>query len=120
MKVPRLYSDSKGISTWDEVEIACPQVETGLEISETLHATGISFRFADPGDFDDWHHAPARQFVVVMSGALEIMCGDLSVRAFPTGSILLIEDVDGGGHRTRGTGTDRRLTLNIPVDGAIR
>lgn len=67
------------------------------------------------GYFIDWHNAPRRQFVVNLSGEVEIVTSDGDKRRFGPGSILLAEDLSGKGHTSRGIGDQERLSLFIPL-----
>ncbi len=49
----------------------------------------------------NFHPAPRRQFVVNLSGLVEIECGDGSKRRLGAGDILLADDTTGQGHITR-------------------
>jgi quercetin dioxygenase-like cupin family protein len=66
-----------------------------------LPASSVYFREFAPGTFLDWHPAPRRQVVVLLSGQLENECGDGQVRRFGPGDARIIEDTTGGGHTTR-------------------
>ena len=52
----------------------------------------------------DWHPAPRRQWIFILSGTLEVEVQDGEVRQFPSGSILFVEDTTGKGHKTRVVG----------------
>ena len=85
-------------------------------MSEMIAAKGVIFRESRSGEyFVDWHNAPRRQFVVNLSGEVEIEVSDGAIRRFGPGSILLAEDVTGKGHISRGVGTATRQTLFIPL-----
>ena len=43
----------------------------------------------------DWHPAPARQFVLLLKGELEVEAGDGERRRFNEGSIVFVEDTKG-------------------------
>src|SRR4029450_6364354 len=66
-----------------------------------LAASQISFREWPAGPFRDWHPAPRRQFVIILSGQLEIGLGDGSKHVFGPGDARLVEDTTGQGHTTR-------------------
>jgi uncharacterized cupin superfamily protein len=67
-------------------------------------------------DYDyDWHPAPARQFVVLLDGEIEIEVGNGEIRRFTGGEVLLLEDTTGRGHRTRNVGAVPRRSLFIPL-----
>lgn len=61
----------------------------------------ISFEESPAGAALDWHNAPARQYVITLSGTLEFenRMGEKQVVA--PGDLLLAEDTTGGGHRWR-------------------
>jgi quercetin dioxygenase-like cupin family protein len=115
MKYTRIYSDAKGESHFEDVEVEMKTApyNTG-SISEMFAATGVTFRLS-PDYFVDWHNAPRRQFVVNVTGSLEVTVSDGTKRLFGPGTILLAEDVTGKGHTSRGTGAQERLSLFIPL-----
>lgn len=51
--------------------------------------------------FLDYHPAPNRRWLVILSGKMEIGLGDGSTHTFGPGDMRLIEDIDGHGHTTR-------------------
>jgi quercetin dioxygenase-like cupin family protein len=65
--------------------------------------------------FSDFHNAPRRQYVVIMSGAMEIEIGDGTTRALEPGDVLVAEDLTGKGHITRGVGEQPRVSLAVPL-----
>jgi hypothetical protein len=67
--------------------------------------------------FSDFHNAPRRQYVVVMSGAMEIEISDGTTRHLVPGDVLVAEDLTGKGHITRGVGADPRISLAVPLAG---
>lgn len=78
-------------------------------------ATTISFREAPVGNFQDWHPAPRRQFVIIISGQLEIGLGDGSIHIFGPGDARLVEDTTGKGHTTAVHGNRPCVTATIPL-----
>jgi quercetin dioxygenase-like cupin family protein len=67
--------------------------------------------------FSDFHTAPRRQYVVIMSGAMEIEISDGTTRHLVPGDVLVAEDLTGKGHITRGVGADPRISLAVPLAG---
>ncbi|MBM3223691.1 MAG: hypothetical protein FJZ47_07825 [Candidatus Tectomicrobia bacterium] len=63
----------------------------------------------------DFHNAPRRQYVVVMSGQMEIEIGDGTKRVLGPGDVLVAEDLTGKGHITRAVGEQPRVSLAIPL-----
>lgn len=107
----RIYSGEDGQSHFEELEL--PTGPVGR--SPVQAATGISFRRSEPGDFMDWHNAPRRQYVITLSGQVEIGIGDGTVRRLGPGDVLLAEDLTGRGHTTRNVGDGPRVSVAIPL-----
>src|SRR5262245_60428207 len=63
--------------------------------------------------FSDFHNAPRRQYVVIMSGAIEIEISEGTTRQLVPGDVLVAEDLTGKGHITRGIGADPRISLAV-------
>ncbi|HTR61516.1 MAG TPA: hypothetical protein VMH37_07405 [Candidatus Binataceae bacterium] len=116
MKYTRIYADAAGESHLQDVEAEMKSAEYASTISEMIAARGVIFRESRSGEyFIDWHNAPRRQFVVNLTGEVEIETSDGDKRRFGPGSILLAEDVTGKGHISRGVGSGERRTLFIPL-----
>jgi quercetin dioxygenase-like cupin family protein len=64
----------------------------------------------------DWHTAPRKQYVITLSGEVEIGLGDGSVHRFGPGDVMLAEDLTGQGHTTRAVGGGPRLSAAVPLD----
>jgi len=78
-------------------------------------AAHIVFAQQPGGTFIDWHPAPRRQYVILISGELEIGLGDGTVRRFGPGDARLVEDTTGQGHTTRFVGPGPVITAVIPL-----
>lgn len=113
MKVTRIYADKHGDSRFEEVHI--PLFERGEigRLSESIAVKALQFRTVS-ADYDyDFHHAPQRQYIVLLDGGIEIETSLGEVRQFQTGEILLVEDTSGKGHRTRNLEKRERTSLFI-------
>jgi uncharacterized cupin superfamily protein len=118
MKYTRIYADAKGETHLQDVEPEMKPTDHASTMSDLIAAKGVIFRDTDSEEyFIDWHNAPRRQFVVNLSGEVEITVSDGEKRRFGPGSILLAEDVTGKGHISRGLGKSERQTLFIPLAG---
>jgi hypothetical protein len=119
IKVTRLYTGPDGKTKVEEFEIPLKPQGRGTELSTIVPVTGVQFRRTNQDYYLDWHPAPARQFVVTLSGESEVEIeGGRKVRLGP-GHILLAEDTTGQGHISRAVGSQDRLSLFIPLaDGA--
>ncbi len=105
LELVHLYADAEGESHFGTVEIDLRAVDFAppappLEVSEIRDARhGILS--APPGWFGDWHPAPARQFMCLVSGTLAVSVSDGETRVLESGTIVLLEDTEGVGHATR-------------------
>ncbi len=88
------------------------QMRCGFAWSASEAVFLASVRDSGPA-LDRWHTAPARQFVITLSGVTEIEASDGQVRRFGPGEILRVEDTSGKGHRTRYKGA--RAAVHIPL-----
>ena len=110
MAISRLYSGQDGQTHIEELDLA-----SHPELTTLMATKGIVFRSAEPGRFSDWHTAPRRQYVITLSGEVEIGLGDGSVHRFGPGHVNLAEDLTGKGHTTRVVGNQPRVTATIQL-----
>ena len=109
--VTRIYNGEDGQAHFEDLNVPAGDIET---ISLTLGAN-MTFRNSPDGSFSDWHNAPRVQYVIVLSGQMEIGIGDGSKRLLYPGDILQVEDVTGQGHTTRSVGD--RVSASVPLPG---
>lgn len=114
MRLFRLYSGPDGQSHMQEITLPFAPDEHA-ERTPMQPATGVMFSRMAPGTFMDWHNAPRRQYVITLSGAVEIGLGDGSVHRVNAGDGILAEDLTGRGHTTRAVGNEPRVSIAIPL-----
>jgi hypothetical protein len=110
MALFRLYTGADGKSHVEPIAL-----NKAPEWGKGLATTRIAFREDPAGHFLDWHPAPRRQFVIILSGQLEIGLGDGSKHVFGPGDARLVEDTTGQGHTTKVYGTQPCLTATVPL-----
>ena len=116
MKITRLYTGNDGQSHFEDVEIVLEDRGAIGRLSAAEPASGIIFRETGR-DYDyDWHNAPRRQYVIMLSGSVEIAVGDGTLRRFDPGAIVLAEDTTGQGHKSRTVGSQPRTSLFVTLD----
>ena len=104
----RMFTGSDGKARWEEVDLAAAKAWTdGIEV------TKIRYGSRAPGELQDWHPAPQRQFVIILSGQLEIGFEDGSKKVFGPGDARLVEDTTGKGHTTIALGNEPCITATI-------
>jgi len=103
-----MYTDSEGHAQSEVIDLANkPDWMKGLE------TTDIKFGIRPPGVVQDWHPAPQRQFVIILSGQLQIGFEDGSTKVFGPGDARLVEDTTGKGHTTIALGNEPCITATI-------
>jgi hypothetical protein len=116
MKLTRIYSGDDGESHFEDLELPMDTTQR-RGTSPWLPASVTAFGVSEALEPQDWHHAPRRQLVAVLSGTLEIRCGDGSTRRFGPGEVFLADDLAGRGHHTSDVdGPMRLLYVEIPAN----
>ena len=114
MKITRLYTGADNESHFEEIEIEMNPIRD-MMASELQPTHGIMFRYAAPTHYSPYHPAPRRQYVITLSGQVEIESGDGTVRRFGPGDVMLAEDIGSRGHITRVIGGQPRHYLFVPL-----
>ena len=110
MTIYRLYTNSNGKSQVDELHLASnPELPTANAAQHSF------FRQWEPGHFIDWHPAPRRQYIISISGMVEVGLEDGSTHRFMPGDARLVEDTTGKGHTTLVPGDEPVITAVIPL-----
>jgi len=94
----RIWTAEDGNSSFEEGKIDLVGGARGDILSGNVPVTSISFRETKSGGTFDWHDAPARQFVVTLSGTLDFVTRRGEHFSIRPGDILLAEDTAGSGH----------------------
>lgn len=113
--ITRVYSDSNGDSRFEDLFIPLADAGEIGRLSEPLPVASIIFREVEP-DYDySFHNAPQKQYLILIDGAIEIETTLGEKRQFKAGDVLLLEDTEGKGHRTRNLQPVKRRSVFITV-----
>lgn len=118
MKYTRIHEDAAGCSHFDELEVAFERTGFAppappLDVSAGMPAEGVGFVRFPVGWEGDWHPAPRRQLMVFVAGTIEAETSDGETRRFGAGSVVLLEDTNGRGHRSRVVGDEPVLAAVV-------
>ena len=113
MRVTWLHTKDDGESAFTDLEIPTTTRADGHQMTEYLTAESISFRSYVPNELD-YHPAPRRQFIVMVTGSMEIEVVGGDKRTLKPGDIALADDTDGHGHITRYFGTGFYAVAGVP------
>jgi mannose-6-phosphate isomerase-like protein (cupin superfamily) len=122
LKHYRIYADDSGESHLDQKEVKQSLVNAAppappFYVSAFNPASKYGFYSAPPEWTGNWHPAPAKQFMVLLSGALDVEVSDGDVVRLNPGDVLLVEDTMGKGHKSKnsGEGYCRFFVVQIPM-----
>lgn len=106
LKYTRLYEDEHGESHFEDAELELRSATETRGATEVLQVVGLQLT-THGADYNlPPHPAPRRQFILKLSGTVEVQASDGEVRRFGPGSIQLVEDTKGKGHTTRAVGDE--------------
>ena len=116
----RIYADAQGGSHFDTVTVE-QSLASGAPpaapfyVSMDKPASKYRFYSFQPGWIGELHPAPTRQFLALMSGAVEMETTDGTVRRLGPGDLVLLEDTTGRGHVTKNLVDGYTTFLVVPV-----
>ncbi len=116
MEITRIYTGTDGQSHFEDLAVDLDDLGPMGLISETIPTSGVQFREVSGGYHLDFHRAPRRQYVVNLTGSVEIEVGDGTKRIMGPGTILLAEDTTGRGHISRNVNGEPRTCMFIHLD----
>jgi len=99
MSVQRLYAGPDGKTRMENLDL--PEGEGVVKILELKPGSIMRFNRRSQERVVDWHNPPNPNYMIVLSGAIEIGTGDGKVHTLGPGDVLLSEDSTGQGHNTR-------------------
>lgn len=115
MTITRIYSTSDGESHFQNMDIPLHDGGQIGRLSGSIASGYLIFRENPPNYDYDWHHPPRRQYLVLLDGEIEIEVSDGEKRRFGGGDVLLMEDLNGKGHRTQATSEVPRRSLFVTL-----
>jgi len=117
MRVTRIYTGDDGQSHFEDLEV--PLGSGSNRLSELVPLTGVMFRHTAAGSTLDYHPAPRRQFVVTLTGRVEVGCADGTSRIFGPGDVMLADDITGQGHTSVQLGDEERTSLFLVLGEGV-
>jgi hypothetical protein len=122
MKIGHIYATPNGESHIGELDLTVVQNENRPSFynSARLPAIAIGFQNVRAGGATDWHTTPQRWLALVLAGNWEIEVSDGSRIQYPAGSVSLVEDTMGKGHRGRAVGNTDVIVASVRLtDDAV-
>ena len=111
--ITRVYSDANGDSRFEDVKILLNAAGPIGYLSERFEVENMVLRKVSPSYDYDFHTAPAKQFIILLNGKIEIETSLGDKRIFSAGDILQMEDITGKGHKTKNLEAIERRSVFI-------
>jgi hypothetical protein len=117
MRATRIYSDSKGETHFEDVNIQLENVRGNtIGKSEPLKASGMSFAAFNGTLAEGWHTAPRKQAIIILNGEVDLAVSDGDKRRFGSGHVLILEDTFGKGHTTHDVNGKEREEVWVALE----
>ncbi len=105
MLYTRVYADDTGESHFEDLNIEFHGVDFAppappMLLSPYVDVNRFALLSCPTGWYGDWHPAPHRQWMLILSGMVGVEVSDGEVREMTAETILLLEDTVGRGHRS--------------------
>ena len=115
MRYTHLYADANGHSRFEDARLPMDEDASGPGVAELVSGdqavAGLRFLTLPPGWFQEQQPANNRRWLLVLGGVLDVEASDGEVRRFGPGSVLLVEDTSGLGHRGRVVGGPAEIAI---------
>jgi len=111
MKATRVYCDETGESHFEAINIKGEELNGGF-ISVKQNSS-VVFRTIDGSKDIAWHTAPQSLYVILLEGQVQLELSDGDIRVFNMGDVLLMEDIEGKGHKSSSPDGKNRTILMV-------
>ncbi len=113
MVITRIFTDDAGDPQFEQIQVSLTGKGKIGSLSDAFPVDSLTFRTT--GENYHFHVAPARQFIVLPDGEIEIVTSIGEKRTFRRGDIVLAEDITGKGHKTRQLNPGIRKSIFITL-----
>jgi quercetin dioxygenase-like cupin family protein len=116
LKYVKIHADEDGETHFQDMEVPLEDADFAppappIAVSPHQKATGTVAIGFPPGWYGDFHPAPKSQWMMIMSGTLEIGVSDGEKRTLSAGTIALVEEAGSKGHTTRAIGDENSILM---------
>lgn len=122
MRYVRLYADAGGDTHFADVELTLDEADYRppaplLFVSPAFQSSALQFVRLPGGWTGEAVHPPTRQFLICLTGHLEVTVSDGEKRSFGPSDCVLMEDTDGRGHRSHVRAARDCVAAIVPIEG---
>lgn len=118
VKYTHVFGDAQGVTHFKDVPYSMTSGDyappaPSIAVSEHTPASGMVVLEFPAGWFGDYHPAPKKQWMIVLSGKFEIGVSDGETRTIEAGVVVLADEVGSKGHTTRALEAGAILAVEI-------
>ena len=115
MIITRLYTGDDGETHFEDVELDLHPDRVHM-LTDGVQASEIIFRETPADAFNDFHKPTRRQYTINLEGTIELESGTGEKRVLGPGTVMLVEDLTGRGHISRGIAGEIRRSIVVGLD----
>lgn len=123
LKYVKIFADDNGETHFKDEEAIMTEAGYAppappLWVGPQGKATGVTVVGFPPGWFGDFHPAPRAQWMMIMTGTIEVEVSDGEKRTYTAGtanSIAFLDDVGSKGHISRNVGDELSIVMVAEV-----
>jgi hypothetical protein len=115
MKITRVYTGDDGESHFEDVELDVHADKTHM-LTDAVPTSEIIFRTTPADAFADFHNPARRQYTINLEGTIELESGTGQKCVLGPGTVMLVEDLTGRGHISRGIAGEVRRSIVVGLD----
>lgn len=120
MKYAHVFADDEGMTHFRDVQFPTTSRDYAppappVEVSAHESASGMIVLGFPAGWYGDYHPAPRKQWMIILSGKFEIGVSDGETRTLHPGDVVLADEAGSKGHTTRVLGDQAGAILAVEV-----
>ena len=121
LKYVKLYADKDGETHLKEEEFTLAHADYSppappIWVGPRTRATGTTVVAFPVGWYGDFHPAPKPQWMMIMSGSLEVEVSDGEKQTYHAGTIAFLDDRGSKGHISRNVGDEVAIVMVTEVE----
>ena len=115
MKITRILVNSNQDSYFEDSKVETNDLRPLGRYSSAYPVKDLYFRQSLKGTYD-FHPAPQKQYIIYLSGEVEITTSTGRTKTFNAGDVLLVEDTYGKGHKSTILKDGRALVITMQTE----
>ena len=119
MKITQLITGLDNLSYFVDIETGYDTQEMLGNYSKHFPVGQMQFRDFEAGLTYDWHTAPQAQYIVYLSGEVQVETSSGEKRVFKSGDILFAADLRGKGHVTKTLSKGQSIVITAAQHSAF-